>query len=113
MEFLHESIPSLLGLLLSPLLIAIRTVRPLVARLGASLLPAILVGASVSFLNGELAVGMPEGLFAVAADTMLVCGGALIAYRFGWPGTRLRVLLRRGGMAALRRGERGAHVPPR
>lgn len=108
MEFLHESIPFLLGLLLSPLLIALRSLRPLAARLGISLLPAILVGASVSFLNGELTVGMPEGLFAVAADTMLVCGGVLVAYRFAW-----RPLLQRGGLSALRRREPGAHLPPR
>lgn len=103
MEILHESIPFLLGLLLSPLTIVLRAIRPLAARLGISLLPAILVGASVSFLNGELTVGMPEGLFAVAADTMLVCGGALIAYRFA-----VRPLLERGSLPAFLRREGSA-----
>jgi len=102
MEALHESIPFLLGLLLSPLTIVLRAIRSLAARLGVSLLPAILVGAAVSYLNGELAVGMPEGLFAVAADTMLVCGGALIAYRFA-----VRPLLERSSLAVFRRHERG------
>lgn len=102
MEVLHESIPFLLGLLLSPLTIVLRAMRSLAARLGVSLLPAILVGATVSYLNGELAVGMPEGLFAVAADTMLVCGGALIAYHFA-----VRPLLERNSLAAFRRRERG------
>lgn len=108
MEVLHESIPFLLGLGLSPLLIALRALRPLSLRLAISLLPAILAGASVSFLNGELTVGMPEGLFAVAADTMLLCGVALVAYRLAW-----RPLLERGDLAALRRRERGVRVPLR
>ena len=100
MDVLHEGYPFLLGLLLSPLFALARAARPRLLWAALALAPAVVVGACASALNGELAVGLPEGLFAVAADSMLVYGGGLVAWWLLWR----RLLARRETGATARRG---------
>ncbi|HVA92737.1 MAG TPA: hypothetical protein VNL71_23190 [Chloroflexota bacterium] len=95
MELLHEGYPVLIGLLLSPIFIVIRALGSRVLQVGLSLAPAVAIGAGASALNGELVVGFPAGLFAVAADSMLVYGAALVASHLFW--TRL---LSKGALGA-------------
>jgi hypothetical protein len=45
---------------------------------------AVLIGGTVSFLAGELAGSVPEGLIAIIIDTSLVYTGSQAAYHLWW-----------------------------
>ncbi|MDB5057966.1 MAG: hypothetical protein JWO59_1438 [Chloroflexi bacterium] len=103
LELLHEGYPALIGLLLSPIFLVFRAMSPRSVRAGCSLAPSVAIGACVSALNGELTVGFPDGLLAVAADSMLVYGTALFAYVVFW-----KRLKRRSSMSVVRSRQQGS-----
>jgi hypothetical protein len=85
MEMVREVVPLLIGGVLPPvLMLAMRPARSGILRFLIAFVPAIVLGACASFLNGELAGDLPEALFAVIVDTSLVYTGSQIAYHLIW-----------------------------
>ncbi len=85
MEILREAAPFLAGLIV-PVIAAV-VLRVLPARqftLLTVLVLSFVVGASASFLNGELGASLPDSLMALIIDTSLVYTGSQIAYHAFW-----------------------------
>ncbi len=85
LEMLREGAPFLAGMIVPPVVWLITRI-PLAARFRSLtlILVALLVGASASFLNGELAGGAPEAVMAIIIDTSLVYTASQLAYRIAW-----------------------------
>lgn len=82
---LREGAPFLVGMLVPPVVLLITRI-PLAARFKSLVLivVALIVGASASFLNGELAGDLPEAIMAIIIDTSLVYTASQLAYRIAW-----------------------------
>lgn len=85
LEMLREGAPFLVGMLVPPVVWLITRI-PLAARFKTLVLVvvALLVGASASFLNGELSGDLPEAVMAIIIDTSLVYTASQLAYRIAW-----------------------------
>lgn len=85
MEMLREVVPLLIGGVLPPaLMLAMRPARSSILHFLIAFVPAVVLGACASFLNGELAGGLPEALFAIIVDTSLVYTGSQLAHHLFW-----------------------------
>jgi len=68
-------------------------------------LSAVILGACVSALAGELAAGLPDALISVLIDTSLVYAGSQIAYWILWKPVLEERLQRQAVMRTKRVGE--------
>ncbi len=88
MEIIKESIPFLVGLMIPPFLMLI--INPVWNTLGkfvATIVPAILIGGTISILAGEvIGIDPPEAMLAIIMDTSLVYTGSQVAYHLAWKG---------------------------
>lgn len=85
MDLLRETAPFLIGLIIPPILMLIRPATwSGVQKFGLAFISALILGACVSALAGELAAGMPDALIAVLIDTSLVYAGSQVAYWLVW-----------------------------
>lgn len=88
METIREAAPFLVGLMVPPFLMLI--INPAWGKLGkfaATIVPALLIGGTISVLAGEvIAVDPPEAIIAIIIDTSLVYTGSQVAYHLAWKG---------------------------
>lgn len=88
METVREAAPFLVGMMLPPFLMLV--IHPAWSKMGkfaASLLPALLIGGTISVLAGEvIGIDLPEAIVAIVIDTSLVYTGSQVAYRLAWKG---------------------------
>jgi len=101
MDMLREGAPFLVGMLVPPLvMLAVRSSWTGYMKFIASLVPAVALGVSISFLAGELAAGLPDAIMAIIIDSSLVYAGSQVAYRLFWK-PALETRLVRGAAPAV------------
>jgi hypothetical protein len=87
-EIIKESVPFLVGLMVPPFLMLI--INPAWSKMGkfaATILPAILIGGTISVLVGEvIGIDPPEAIVAIIIDSSLVYTGSQVAYHLAWKG---------------------------
>lgn len=88
METVKEFVPFFTGMVLPPILMFIISSRwSTLNKFFGSFVPAILVGATISILMGEvIGADPPEALLSLVIDTALVYTGSQLAYRLAWKG---------------------------
>ncbi|HEY7349831.1 MAG TPA: hypothetical protein VH599_16055 [Ktedonobacterales bacterium] len=88
MEMIKEGVPFLVGLMIPPFLMLI--INPAWSKMGkfaATILPAMIIGGTISILVGEvIGVDPPEAIVAIIIDTSLVYTGSQVAYHLAWKG---------------------------
>lgn len=85
MEMIREAAPFLVGMVLPPVvMLLIRSDWSGFGRFLAAFIPALILGICTSFLAGELAGDIPEGVMAIIIDTSLAYTGSQLAYRLFW-----------------------------
>ncbi len=88
MEIIKESVPFLVGLMIPPFLMLI--INPAWSKMGkfaATILPALIIGGTISILVGEvIGVDPPEAIVSIIIDTSLVYTGSQFAYHLAWKG---------------------------
>src|SRR5438874_12791790 len=103
MQILHESIPFLVGLFLPLVLMFVMQASwSSQLKFGVTFVLALVIGACISLLMGELADGLPEGVIAVIIDTSLVYAGSQLAYQLFWKPT-LEARIQRATRLKLKR----------
>lgn len=105
-EFLREVAPFLMGIIAVPPLVLLATRRSWlgVAKFAGVFVVSLILGAATSYLAGELAVGMPDGLLAVIIDTSLVYTGSQLSWWLVWK--PILALLRRDKLATVTRRQK-------
>ena len=85
MEVFRESVPFLFGMLVSPLfLLLFRLKRSSQMTFSIMLASALVLGACVSAMMGELVGEISESVMAIIIDGSLVYTGAQVAYWLLW-----------------------------
>jgi hypothetical protein len=88
METIKEAVPFLVGLMVPPFLMLI--INPVWSKMGkfvATIVPAILIGGTISVLVGEvIGADPPEAIVSIIIDTSLVYTGSQVAYHLAWKG---------------------------
>ncbi len=103
LDLLRETAPFLIGLIVPPILMLVRPASwPGLYKFAAAFVAAVVLGACVSALAGELAAGMPDALIAVLIDTSLVYAGSQVAYWIIWKPVLEERLQRRAILKAER-----------
>lgn len=85
-ELLREIMPFGVGVMfVSPILVfVIRREWTESLKWAVTCLASVLIGASISFITGELAGELPEAITAIIIDTSLVYTGSQLAYWLVW-----------------------------
>lgn len=106
MEFLREVAPFLIGIIAVPplALLATRQSWSGIAKFAGVFVVALILGAATSYLAGELAVGLPDGLLAVMIDTSLVYTGSQLSWKLLWK--PIMTMLRRERLATAARKQK-------
>lgn len=85
MELLHESIPFLVGMFISPLIILLfHMERSSQVKFTIMLFASLVLGACISAIMGELTSDISGGMIAILIDTSLVYTGAQLTYWCFW-----------------------------
>jgi hypothetical protein len=88
METIREAVPFLVGLMVPPFLMLI--INPAWSKMGkfvATIIPAMLIGGTISVLAGEvIGADPPEAIISIIIDTSLVYTGSQVAYHLAWKG---------------------------
>ncbi|HEU5369083.1 MAG TPA: hypothetical protein VFU69_11490 [Ktedonobacterales bacterium] len=88
METIKEAVPFLVGIMVPPFLMLI--MNPAWSKMGkfvATILPAIIIGGTISVLVGEvIGIDPPEAIVAIIIDSSLVYTGSQVAYHLAWKG---------------------------
>lgn len=88
MEVIKECVPFLVGMMVPPFLMLI--ISPIWSKMGkfaATIVPAVLIGGTISVLVGEvLGVDPPEAIVSIIIDSSLVYTGSQVAYHLAWKG---------------------------
>jgi hypothetical protein len=85
MEFLHETAPFLVGLIVPP--VVMFSIRPTWSgqlKFIAAFVPALVLGLCTSVFAGEVVGSLPDALIAIMIDASLVYTGSQLAYRLFW-----------------------------
>ena len=88
MEMIKEAAPFLVGIMVPPFLMLIMNrAWSKMGKFAATILPAIIIGGTISVLAGEvIGIDPPEAIVAIIIDSSLVYTGSQVAYHLAWKG---------------------------